>query len=271
MLVVFCALINQMPVSAAQNTAVEYGGKLVDTYWKILDCRDQFISNRLNREESGEFVNNYMDLIEEYNKTANDYTEILLKNAENFNSFSEYYSSCPLEAKPAFDKVIKNVLESKKAANLDFDTLAFTKEYFPGYGYSEPGYIYRRGRELDNEFLYARWEDEEKTFAQNKVYEFTVELKLVAELKIKFPELEVLKEFGVEIGGNFVMCAKVKFETNKTFSVKTKKKYGEYKKWFELLRAKKTMWSEPQWELTGKTYQHFTEPTGEEVATSINK
>jgi len=269
LVVVFFTLISTCSLGAAQNVAVDYSSKLIDTYWKILDSRYQFLSSRLERSENNDFINNYIDMMENYNKDVIAFSEILIKDSDNLKNFSTFYTACPDEAKPALDGVVKNIIESKKAGNIKFDTNLFTKEYFPGYGYSEPGFVYRRGRELDNEFLYARWEDEEKTFSQNKVYEFTVELKLVAELKIKFPDIEVLKEFGVEIGGNFVMCAKVKFETNKTLTVKTKRKYGEYKKWFELLRAKKTVWSDPVWELTGKTYQHFTEPTGEEVATSI--
>ena len=269
LVVVFITLVSTCSLGAAQNIAVDYSSKLIDTYWKILDSRYQFLSSRLERTESNAFINNYIDMMENYNKSVVDFTELLVKDSNELKSFSEFYTSCPDEVKPALDAVVKNIIESSKVKNIKFDSALFTKEYFPGYGYSEPGFIYRRGRELDSEFLYARWEDEEKTFSQNKIYEFTVELKLVAELKIKFPNLKVLKEFGVDIGGNFVMCAKVKFETNKTLTVRTKRKFGEYKKWFELLRAKKTVWSNPVWELTGKTYQHFTEATGEEVATSI--
>ncbi|MCK5683541.1 hypothetical protein KAJ27_05450 [bacterium] len=269
LVVVFITLVSTCSLGAAQNVAVDYSSKLIDTYWKILDSRYQFLSSRLERTESNDFINTYIDMMESYNENVVDFTTLLIKDSNTFKNFSEFYSACPDEAKPALDAVVKNILESKKAGNIKFDTALFTKEYFPGYGYSEPGFIYRRGRELDSEFLYARWEDEEKTFSQNKIYEFTVELKLVAELKIQFPNLKVLKEFGIDIGGNFVMCAKVKFETNKTLTVRTKRRFGEYKKWFELLIAKKTVWSDPEWELTGKTYQHFTEPTGEEVATSI--
>lgn len=238
--------------------------ELVGQYWNIVDYK---YSDDINEEKLCEMMDSFNNRIQIVTlKVAHDCEEV---ENSSLSRFSEFYQDCPVEVRPVFDRVVKGIIECARNLEPQKDTGRLLREYFPGFGYSDPDFQYRKGKETSSEFLYARWVDEEKTFSQEKEFELTVELKLVAELKLKFPNIKVLKEFGVEIGGNFVMCAKVRIKTSKTLTVKTKKKIGQYKRWFELLKAKKTFWSTPVWSFCGKTYVHFAEPTGEEVATEV--
>lgn len=237
---------------------------LVGMYWDIVDYK---YSEQVDQEKLFEMMHEFNAKLKDI--TVRTASSTAAEDNAGLKSFSEFYLECPPELRPVFDRVVNGIIESSRNFEPLKDTGRMVKEYFPGYGYSDPDYTYRRGKEISSEFLYARWLDEERTYSEEKEFELTVELKLVAELKLKFPDLEVIKEFGVEIGGHLIMCAKVKIKTNKTLTVKTKKKIGQYKKWFELLKAKKTFWSAPVWENCGQTYVHFEEPTGEEVVTAV--
>ena len=264
------------PVEMKYNTFKEMkkACRLINFYWEILEYRYQFIDGTIDAETSPELVEKYLGLIEEYNDLVKNMSLKLgsedYKVSSIFQNFSEFYQTCPEESRPALDTVVSNILVKFNYSNPALGTTDnFIRQYFPGYGYTDPEYWYRKGREVDREFLYARWQEEEKTYMQSKLFELTVELKLVAGLTQKYPNLEVIGKFPVNIGGHIVICAKVKFETKEGITIKTKKKIGEFKLWFELLKAKKTIWSDPKWEPAGKTYEFFEEPTGEEVTTGV--
>lgn len=264
------------PVDIKYNTFKEIrkACTLIHYYWEILEYRYRFIDGTIDPETSPEIVEKYLQLMEDYNKLVDNMSVKLgnenFKTSDIFRNFSDFYQVCPEEARPALNTVVSNILVKFNFSNPSPTTTdEFIREYFPGYGYTDPNYWYRKGREVDREFLYARWQEEEKTHTESKVFELTVELKLVAGLQQKYPNLEVVGKFPVNIGGSIVICAKVKFETKESITITTKKKIGEFKMWFELLRAKKTFWADPKWETTGKTYEFFEEPTGEEVTTGV--
>ncbi len=243
---------------------------LVRLYWDCAEFQYKYI---IDADVEDAISEKYLVMIRSFDDKLNILSEGIISDSLSedmkIREFSEFYSQCPIELRPVFDRVVENIMIHTKVAKPSKNTGRMIREYFPGFGYSEPGYKYRKGNELSSEFLYARWEDEERTYTEEKEIELTVELKLVAELKLKFPDLKIIKEFGVEIGETLVYCAKIRIKNTKTLAFHTKKKYGHYKKWFEIFKAKKTWFSTPVWEKCGQTYVNFVEPTGEEVATSI--
>ncbi len=149
------------------------------------------------------------------------------------------------------------------------------REYFPGYGYTESGYKYRKGLEVEREFKGTTWQDEEQTINTTVSVELVINIDLLDILKglagsgaIK--NLKVGKPFEMEHGGGApLLCVKVSFQSVKTITTKTNRKFDVNKIWFELLRAKSGFWSNGPWEPCGKTYVIAHEPTGEHVVTQI--
>lgn len=253
------------------------GFELISHYWQIVDYRYKFeageIGNNKRGIEESEFVEAYLKVLDKYNWVVKRATKRLVKkfNIEDpvFISFSEFYKSQPAFLKEALDPVVKGLVANYQQLSPTSDTKTFLREYFPGYGYGDPKYKYRKGKEVDREFLYARWLEESRTISQSKVVELVVEVSLVAGLQEKYPDARVIgKAFPINIGGKIVMAVKVTWNNSTQITTRTKKKIGHYKIWFELWRAKKT-WGSAEWELTGKTYELLEEATGEEVTVSM--
>lgn len=150
------------------------------------------------------------------------------------------------------------------------------REYFPGYGYSEPGYKYRKGRELDREYKGVTWVNEEQSISSTWNVSLTVSIDILNILSgmvtggvIK--NLKVSDQFTMNVNGTPMIVCNVSFQRIKSIVTKTNRKFEINKVWFELLRSKSSSWSSSNatWELTGKTYEILQEPTGEEVVTGI--
>lgn len=143
-----------------------------------------------------------------------------------------------------------------------------SKEYLPGYGYTEPGYKYQKGRELSSEFLNAFWQDEEKVIETAQHFEGTIEFKLGAGLR-ESPFISNYKElsapFNVNFGGHAALAVNVSFDARTRITTQARKKYAQTKIWFELFRRKNL--SGGDWELCGKTYEMRDIYTNEEVVT----
>ncbi len=201
------------------------------------------------------------------------------KNIEPLKKFSAFYKCRQsYERQPLYavcDSVIKKVKEdiiSGNKAVLYFSADEFAAEYFPGYGYAEPGYEYRRGKEIESQFLHAYWQEEEKIIETTQHFEGTIDFKLAAELKAN-PGISNYKEHGapfrIDIGGHIVLVIKVSFGTHTKLTTRSKKKYAATKVWFELLKRKKSIISTTPWENCGKTYEMHDFYTNEEVIAEI--
>lgn len=144
-------------------------------------------------------------------------------------------------------------------------------KYFPGWGYAQPGKIYKLGREVKREFLHAFWEKEERLEKTVEHKEFMVDIKVLAKLKAAIPELVVGAKMEVEIGGNVHFVYKVSFHKEVTIKTTQQIKKGVERVWFELHEADKPWpWQDPKWEKVGQTYQHHTNPTGEQVIVDVD-
>lgn len=145
----------------------------------------------------------------------------------------------------------------------------FRAEYFPGYGYAEPGYKYRKGRELEAIHLNAYWQDEEKMIETAKHFKGVIDIKVGAGLRDSgnvTNYVELSPPFKLDVGGHFIMAVEASFDTTEKLTTVARKKYATTKVWFELFRHK-TFGSE--WELCGKTFEMQELFTNEEVIAQV--
>jgi len=149
------------------------------------------------------------------------------------------------------------------------------KEYFPGYGYGEPGFKYRKGRELEREPKGSTWQQEEQSITTTWNVELVVTLDILNILagmatSGAIKDLQVGPQQTMEVNGQPMIVVKVTFTRVKAITTKTNRKFEVNKIWFELLRAKVSGWSTGPWETCGKTYEIINEPTGEDVVIGIS-
>ncbi|HNW36963.1 MAG TPA: hypothetical protein PKM25_18635, partial [Candidatus Ozemobacteraceae bacterium] len=198
------------------------------------------------------------------------------EDSDTLEALSDIYKSLDPAARTAFYAVL-GVLKADIVQDVHSKiTPEQFREYFPGYGYTEPGYKYRKGREVERENKGVTWQSEEHSIQTNFQAELTISLDILDILKgmatggvIK--NLKILDQFETNVNGQPLICAKVSFQVIKTITTRTNRKFDVNKIWFELLRAKSSGWSNGPWEVCGKTYQIINEPTGEEVVTGVQQ
>lgn len=247
--------------------------QVVDQYWCVQDAFYQAIVNPGEQSEE-----TYFKAIEIYQKLSVDLGKTVLanlkvKDRDVIELLSAIYRSFDEVSRQAFYPAlgylkVELAHESKVLTEEEF------REYFPGYGYTEPGFKYRKGREIDREFKGHHWQSEEQSISTTWNVKLTISIDLLDILKglvtggaIK--DLKVGKEFSMEVNGQPMICVEVSFQRVKTIATKTNRKFEVNKIWFELLRAQSGAWSTGPWEVCGKTYEIVHEPTGEEVVTNI--
>ncbi|PKL41979.1 MAG: hypothetical protein CVV41_16135 [Candidatus Riflebacteria bacterium HGW-Riflebacteria-1] len=187
---------------------------------------------------------------------------------------SEIYRSLPEGAKNALFPTLGYLKFEVTHGDSPFLSEEKFREYFPGYGYSEPGFKYRKGRELDREYKGVTWQYEEQTISTTWNVSLTINIDLIDILKglvtggaIK--NLTIGETYQMNVGGQPMFVCNVSFQRIKAITTKINRKFEINKVWFELHRTKSSSWSEPVWELCGKTYEILQEPTGEDIVTSI--
>lgn len=147
------------------------------------------------------------------------------------------------------------------------------REYLPGYGYTESGYQYRKGLELDREFKGNRWQDEELTVTTNVTAKLTITLDLVGMFQDLaasgvIRNLKVGEPYEVQ-RGEPLLVVNISFEAVKSLVTKTQRRFEINKVWFELFRRKTSYSSSAPWDLVGKTYVIMQEPTGDQIVTGV--
>jgi len=275
--------------SEAEDThkfEIRIANQMIADYWQALDLFYQIHGKSSCNENCAE---KYQALIKKIDSQSKELSARIIRkmNKEDLNSlknFSEFYKAKQhYERQPLYvvcasiiEKVKSDMVSQNRNKNrgaILFDSVEqFTAEYFPGYGYSEPGFEYRRGKELSSEFLHAYWQDEIKVVETAKHFEGAIEFKLAAELAMN-PSIGNFKQIGepfkVDIGGHITLVVKVSFDTRTQITTSSKKKYAATKVWFELSKRKKGGFSSSAWEVCGKTYQMHDFYTNEEVVSAV--
>ncbi|MBI3038086.1 hypothetical protein HYY75_03395, partial [bacterium] len=135
--------------------------KVVHQSWVVNDLLLQFTDN-----PSPEKQNAYNLAFESYKKQSIDLGKLLSENIEEKNIVPVQVTS---EIYKSFDAVTKQSLflalsvlkmEIVHSLKSPLSSEQF-REYFPGYGYSEPGYKYRKGKEVGREPKGTTWQQEE--------------------------------------------------------------------------------------------------------------
>jgi len=243
-------------------------------YWQVQETFNQYGLN-----PSPENEEQWNLAIEEHGKISiNVGKEVLSSIKKNqygqIELMSDIYKSMPVGARAALYRALGYM---KVEISHDFSKYLSEekfREYFPGYGYTEPGYKYRKGRELDREYKGVTWQSEEHSISTTWNVNLTISIDLLNILSglvtggaIK--NLEVGPQYQMNVGGQPMIVCNVTFQRIKSIVTKTNRKFEINKVWFELLRAKSSIWSEGAWETVGKTYEIMQEPTGEAVVTGI--
>lgn len=255
--------------------------EMIDKYWQAIDII-YVLEGKADRCD--ELVCQYKKLVGRIDALRDELSTRIISrmNKKNFGPlkrFSDFYKCkqsyerIPLYAvcEPIIAKV-KDDLAAGRKTSIYSTAEEFAAEYFPGYGYAEPGYEYRRGKEIESQFLHAYWQEEEKIIETAQHFEGTIDFKLAAELRAN-PNITGYREHGepfkIDIGGHLVVVVKVSFDTHMRLTTRSKKKYAATKVWFELLRRKKSVISSTPWEVCGKTFQMHDFYTNEEVISDV--
>lgn len=249
--------------------------QIVRQYWLATELLIEYTKN-----PTDENMARYNTCLEIHAKQSSELAKFLLatleENLESLEAISDIYKSLDPVARRALTTslgVVKAAIVQQVTTKISPDQF---REYFPGYGYTEPGYKYRKGREIDRENKGSTWQSEEQSIQTNFQAELTISIDLLDILKgmaaggvIK--NLKVTGPFEGHMNGQPLLLAKVSFQVIKTITTRTNRKFDVNKIWFELLRAKSNGWSTGEWEICGKTYEIINEPTGEEVVTNVKQ
>lgn len=248
--------------------------KAVSSYWQVQEAFFNYTSeptdeSELTWNEAVKFHSEFSTFV------GNEILSSLKKKQYGeVQMLSEIYKSLPVEARAALYPALEFMRIEITQENFKYLSEQKFREYFPGYGYTEPGYKYRKGRELDREYKGVTWQSEEHSISTTWNVNLTVSIDLLNILSglvtggaIK--NLEVGPQFTMNVGGQPMIVCNVSFQRIKSIVTKTNRKFEINKVWFELLKAKSSGWSTGPWEICGKTYEILQEPTGEAVVTGI--
>lgn len=247
---------------------------IVNHHWAITEM---FL--KLQEQPSDEAMEKYNKELDIFKKRSVELGKRIInsleeKNRDVISIVSGIYKSLEPGARPALYTALGylrvSLAQENKLSEAEF------REYFPGYGYTEPGFKYRKGREVAREFKGNSWQWEEQSIQSTFQVELTVTLDVLSILKNWLTggiisKLEVGQQYETTMNGTPMIVCKVSFSVVKTLTTKTNRKFEVNKVWFELLRAKSSGFSTGPWETVGKTYEILSEPTGEEVTTEVNQ
>lgn len=238
----------------------------VSVYW---ESRDLLEKSPANEPEVEAKFNDLSKRLKEANRWFGGEIVSALTNADwdEFRLFARAYASVAPEARPAF----KEALDMGAAAYLQVPlppNAGEFKEYFPGYGYGEPGYRYRRGKELRRDYKGDFWQYEEHVYAKETTHTVMVSIDVLGILKGLLGQglisnLSVGEPQTIPVNGDFVIAYQATFTTMQSMTTKAHRQYEVYRVWFELMRTQDSGWNpNPIWETCGETFQIMYEPTG---------
>lgn len=249
--------------------------KAISDYWNVQELFVKYVADQNQENEQ-----NWNAAIETHTHRCVEIGKSVMLSVKKsqygqIDMLSDIYKSLPDGARNSLYPTLGYLKFEITHKADDFLTEEKFREYFPGYGYSEPGYKYRKGRELDREEKGVTWVLEEQSISTTWNVSLTVSIDILNILSgmvtggmIK--NLKVSEQFTMNVGGTPMIVCNVSFQRIKSIVTKTNRKFEVNKVWFELLRSKSSSWSNTTaWEPCGKTYEILQEPTGESVVTGI--
>lgn len=284
-----CALIFAVTPDAfalAPHKVPASSDRIVSLYWKALEI--SYGADARGGSCPAGALEEQKRVLDELSSLQNELASGIVADMaggsyDSLKVFSGEYAARHSAERSAFAPVCAQVIETavRSAAEgnkelcraLGVTADRFAAEYFPGYGYGEPGYNYRKGKEIDSEFLNAYWQDEEKVIETATHFEGAIDFKLGAGLR-EAPGVTNYRElsapFNLDIGGHIMLAIKVSFDSSVRITTKNRKKYAQTKVWFELLRRKSGFFGGGEWEACGKTFEMQDLYTKQEVISEIS-
>jgi len=140
------------------------------------------------------------------------------------------------------------------------------QQYIPGYGYTDPDYLYKLGREIKSEHVQNFWKKEKRTFESSKKHKIYVKASVAAEWANSgsaggnVEGFDITGSTNYDVNGEVEEFVEVEItlkETVETFAVIM---YEKRKVFFELYRANKSFWSwlgngmDFKWEKAGECF-----------------
>jgi hypothetical protein len=249
--------------------------RTINNYWETQNLYVEYIMEPTHENELKWNISSEEYEAQSIKLGKNLVTEMKNKHYGIVQVMSDVYKSLPKPARFALYPTLEFLRVEMAQADFKFLSEEKFREYFPGYGYTEPGYKYRKGRELEREYKGVTWQNEEHSISTTWNVNLTISIDLLNILSglvtggaIK--NLEVGPQYTMNVGGQPMIVCNVTFQRIKSIVTKTNRKFEINKVWFELLRAESSFWSDGDWEYVGKTYEILQEPTGEAVVTSID-
>lgn len=239
----------------------------INNAWSV---QERFIAavKETNEKDTDVAVVLWQDAICDHINQAEALVEWVLADNTRFNEFCSIYGNLSTEHRELLTPVIDQFVER-----------GTDPTNFPGYGYPDPDYVYRKGRELERIFLSAYWRTENKTLEQSKHVETSMELSVAAgwgqqnTANGNIENFKIGSTSNINIDGEMKTMCKVTFTTKTTLITECIVKFQRTKVWYELFHAKKGflgMW-QGDWALCGKTYEVAEEETGEQVINRLVK
>lgn len=247
----------------------------ITQYWHAQELFIEYISSQ--GENS---LSSYENAAEAFEKMSHKAGIEALDSAKKsqygkLELLSDIYRSLPVPARVALYPTLGLI----KFEMLHSDNPALSEDlfrhYFPGYGYTEPGYRYRKGRETRRDYQGVTWQEEQHSINTDFNVRLTVNLDVVKMLKDLFTgglisNLSVSEPYSVNINNQSMLVFDVSFRRTTEITTKTTRRFDINRIWFELLRARSTFWGTGEWNLVGETYEIHHEPTGTSVVTELN-
>jgi hypothetical protein len=249
------ALIIVAPAFSNASTLNTQVNQMITTYWEA--------NNALYAKDMKAYLSKNDQLREQANVIS---AEIIkgLKNNDNtlFNEYVKIYNELK---SPETLSVLNMVADQVKEYSHTRDLTPGTN--FPGYGYAEPGYVYRRGEELPNpQVLSVYWKKITKTYQKGTKFHVNVEVGANANFGGN-ADVKLVGKGTVNIGGQIKNVNEYEVTVNETTNTACTVKYQKKKVWYVLYKAKKSIWSSIgfgsyTWTKCGKTYVIIEEESG---------
>ncbi|PLX18416.1 MAG: hypothetical protein C0601_05195 [Candidatus Muiribacterium halophilum] len=188
-------------------------------------------------QETSEFVDYVLYFYENNDREAIEYF------------FNEYEKLDDVSKRFIYNEVISQLKEYEAASGKNTTNsieVATTRagEYLPGYGYTDPDYLYKLGRELRSEHVQDFWKKEARTFESSSKHKIYVKASVAAEWANSgsaggnIEGFEITGSTNYNVNGeveNYVEVEITLKETVETFAVIM---YEKRKVFFEVYKAK---------------------------------
>ncbi|MFZ5949509.1 MAG: hypothetical protein ACOYXC_02295, partial [Candidatus Rifleibacteriota bacterium] len=180
--------------------------RAISNYWLVQETYNQYGSNPTQENETAwnTAIKSHTDLCVRLGKEV--LSSIKKNQYSQVEMLSDIYKSLPTGARVALYPALGYMKVEIIQENQKYLTEEKFREYFPGYGYTEPGYKYRKGREIEREYKGVTWQSEEHSISTTWNVNLTISIDLLNILSglvtggaIK--DLKVGEQFTMNVGG----------------------------------------------------------------------